>query len=234
MKINMPVKRPKALIDLTRHSYRNYSGKITPLGKAVAEIKGKNIPKKYDVLGRTSQIPRAIKTLELIQKGARTNGVNRIKTKNPIEKALSEEVYLINKNKLAVQVKDYNLLLKQWLDGKLPKGAIKSPDFVFKNIFQKVILPEIRLVEIYRKGKPIYFPDITHDLIVALLFEKLTGIKYYSKFKNYPQPLEGTKLLIYPKKRNIKNDKTKVILIFRKEKYDVTNRIEEMRRTMKK
>jgi hypothetical protein len=65
--------------------------------------------------------------------------------------------------------------------------------------------------------RTINFENITHDVVIAALFQRLSGVKYHKRFKELPKELESLRIDI--------TKEGKATMAFRDYKEDITKRL---------
>ena len=106
------------------------------------------------------------------------------------------------------------LLIKIWLNGHflkiIPKPEAMA-DLIIKDRFK---LPK-RVNKM--TDRTINFENITHDVVIAALFQRLSGVKYHKRFKELPKELESLRIDI--------TKEGKATMAFRDYKEDITKRL---------
>jgi len=223
-------------VSIRRHTNKDKVGNATKYGLKKARELGKSIPKGQVLKGYSSSVERCIDTLTNLEKGFKINGKSAI-GKQPVRASLREENVFRDVNKVrelfAQMGGDERKFMKLWYEGKIPKEYMVTPpelaDIIVKDRFAYIL----RFIDLKSKNKigkldnlpQLHIENITHDLRVGALFERLTGknLQVYSK-QLIIKPRESIDFDIYMQK----NKKLKIILNFRNNKFDVTNKINEI------
>jgi len=109
------------------------------------------------------------------------------------------------------------LLIKIWLSGKFPKKIVPRPEV----IADEIIRDRFRLPNrVKGTEKSIIFENITHDVVIAALFQRLSGEKYHSQFKDLPKELESLRIDL--------TKEGKATMQFRNYKKEITERLKEI------
>jgi len=117
-------------------------------------------------------------------------------------------------NKIGIPDK---LLIKIWLSGKFPNRIIPKPEIIADEILRdRFRLPN----RVKGTEKSITFENVTHDIVIAALFQRLSGEKYHSQFKDLPKELESLKIDL--------SKEGKAIMQFRGYKKDITDRLKKI------
>lgn len=213
---------PPVKIAFRRHAQKTASGKhITRKGKEdTAKLAKRSKPAKL----YSSTENRTIETAEILRKQTNSKYNLRLSEKlrghkyfagKRIKKTKKDNLLTFFKDVAGkVGVKD-TLLIRIWLNGHFPKAIVPKPEVMADQIIkERVRLPK-RVNQM--TNQTIYFENITHDVVIAALFQRLSGVKYHSKFKVLPRELEALKI-------NISKD-GKAIMSFRDYKKDITKRL---------
>ncbi len=110
------------------------------------------------------------------------------------------------------------LLIKIWLNDKFPKKIIPRPEVMADEILKDRFKLPNRINKI--GNKEIIFENITHDVIIAALFQRLSGEKYCHQFVELPGELEFLKVDV--------SKEGKATMQFRNYKKDVTERLKDI------
>lgn len=221
---------------LQRHSYREPVTNIkkhrqvalTPRGKKAAFFKGTKLPKDYGLKVYYSSADRAKQTARLLRQGYLAAGGEAHKFRKPAGEyarrtELDEPDYLVRHyafllKRLTELKGNEALLVREWIDGKLAAAGIPPAKELADNLIRKRFgLTE----EVTRKGivnKQLI--NVSHDWVIAPVFERLTGQKFTSLGKGLTKPLEGMAMYHTADGR--------AILEYRKKKFDVTARLRKI------
>lgn len=210
-------------VSFRRHGQKTKDGKrLTPKGKAATTQLASNLKKQPKIYYSAEN--RTIETAELLKfftesnynarlsktlRGHKYFSGERIKTTKrdnllTFFKRLSEKIGITDK-----------LLIKIWLSGKFPKKIVPKPEV----IADEIIKDRFKLPDRVNKmtNRTIIFENITHDVVIAALFQRLSGEKYHSQFKDLPKELEALRIDI--------SKEGKAVMQFRNYKKEITERL---------
>ncbi|HOZ35968.1 MAG TPA: hypothetical protein PLK55_03225, partial [archaeon] len=111
-------------------------------------------------------------------------------------------------------VKD-SIVIKIWLNGHFPKNIVPKPEVIADQIIKGRFKLPNRINKITERT--IIFENITHDVVIAALFQRLSGEKYNLRFKELPKELEALRIDI--------SKEGKAIMQFRDYKKEITDRL---------
>ena len=228
-------KNNTTILNLKRHAEKKgISGKITEKGRINSKNHGKQLNPKIKLKIYSSPEERAIETAKEIIFGFKGNKVYH---KILLRKELNEnEVFFFlkrffdNLKNIAGEKENINGVVKLWLNNKIPTKLMLSPQetadiFIRKRIGH--VIRYLRMINITTKTTKVpktRIEAITHAGIIMPTYERLTGIKYFDKFKRLPNSETSMLFLFSP----IGNGKVKIIIKFYKQKYDVTEKVYEI------
>jgi len=210
----MPVK-----VNFRRHAEKTKSTKtLTIKGKKDAKILGQSLPKKptkfyYDVL-------RNEETARLMQEGLNSKKPYALRQRNILEGHHSFSgsqkisfLLLSFAKKCGITEKK---LIKLWLDNKIPRNLIPNPRKVADDIIRDRFKLFLKVNEGLGK-KEIVFENLTHDVVMSAIIQRLTCLKYTRMFGELPGDLESVTISI--SKGGIAK------LKFREQEFDVTEKL---------
>ncbi len=221
---------PPVGITFRRHAQKTIpSGRrITKRGRKAIRNLAENIVKEnpgYKPKIFTSTENRTIETAEILKRSTKTKYTLREnKGLRGHEYFAGERIKTTKKDNLLTFCKNTlvkagivndPLLIKIWLNGHFPKKIIPKPeamaDLIIKDRFK---LPK-RVTKM--TDRTINFENITHDVVIAALFQRLSGVKYHKRFKELPKELESLRIDI--------TKEGKATMAFRDYKEDITKRL---------
>lgn len=214
---------PPVSISFRRHAQKTKNGKnIIPKGKEdIVKLARESKPAKI----YSSTENRTIETAEILEKLTNTEYKLRINKELRGHKYFSgERIKTTKRDNLLtffkrvsekLGVKD-SIVIKIWLNGHFPKNIVPKPEV----IADQIIKDRFKLPNRVNKmtNRTIIFENITHDIVIAALFQRLSGIKYTKAFKHdFPKELEALTIEI--------SKEGKAIMQFRDYKKDITERL---------
>ncbi len=215
-------KDPLISLSLRRHVKQTRTGTPTKKGLENAQKLGQKLSKKK-LKTYASPTKRTKETLNHITQKHSVRikqEVNENSAFRAIQKTLDVFKNLVGDNKVG------NKVAKMWMNNKISTKIIKRPKDIADLVIKKrcgVVLRLIRQKERQGKLKDLSKASvevITHAGIIMPVFERLTNQKYYDKYKRMPNNLESLTIRFIP----FKKKQVKIFLVFRKKKYDVTER----------
>jgi hypothetical protein len=213
---------PPVGISFRRHAQKTNNGKnITEKGKDDT-IKLAREYKPAKIYSSTEN--RTIETAKILEKLTNTEYKLRIIKELRGHKYFSGEIIRNNKrdNLLTffkrvsekLGVKD-SLVIKIWLNGQFPKKIVPKPEVIADQIIKDRFKLPNRVNKITERT--ILFENITHDVVIAALFQRLAAEKYYKRFKELPKELEALRIDI--------TKESKATMTFRDYKKEITERL---------
>ena len=229
MRRSKPIK-----VALRRHGERPENTKtqeLTPNGMANAIIEGRKLSKTSALKSYSSPVSRAKQTAQLINFGFKKSGGQTYKNVR-VRKRFGEDL-IDTANFDPIKFKEFTNKFKSeyeiyraWFDGKIPKGIFKPREKAVYDSLKTISLAQYvqkrrRLISKKRElteneAKSITLDYTGHSGINDAVFETLTGRKI-EKLTQFLEPLNFT---FY--------SNGKIALIFRKERFDVTKRFNEI------
>jgi|GEM_PF-3418546 len=232
-------------VSFRRHTNKNQKGNATKIGLKEARKLGTSFKGKV-MKGYISPIKedRCLLTLLHMQKGIKKANGTIATGKQPIRRVLGEgglikdsiEVEKFFKKLDMDKKTDKYAILKfydVWYSGKFPGDYLLKPDKVADLIIKDRIKHALRFIDLKSKGKlgtidalpkNLVIENITHDMMVGALFQRLTGRSLQSSGSVFIEPRENISLDFYKNK----NTKLKIVMTFRNNHLDVTNKITEI------
>lgn len=213
---------PPVSISFRRHAQKTKDGNnITSMGKKDIKNLSYKIPTTTKIYSSTEN--RTKETAEYIRLFTQTEYNTRVKNILRGHKYFAGKRIKTNKrDSLLTLFKEIakrigitdKLLIKIWLSGKFPKKIVPKPEVIADEIIKDRVKVPNRV-----KGttKSIVFENITHDVVIAALFQRLSGKKYHSQFKDLPKELESLRI-------DISKD-GKAVMQFRNYKKEITERL---------
>lgn len=214
---------PPVRVSFRRHAEKTRDGsKLTTKGKKDSKRLGENLSKEptkfYWDVNRTKETAEEL-----------DNNKKYTSRKREIlhgHKYLTPDVEIKTKaDKFLVSVKrilekagivNDNRLMAIWLNGNFPKSIVPKPEVIADRIIKDRFALPNRINK--RINHIIVFENITHDIVIAALFQRLSGIKYTKSFKGeFPKELEALTIEI--------SKEGKAIMQFRNYKKDITERL---------
>jgi len=227
----MKLKGKPLSLFLTRHTNKDINQNPTKYGLRKSREEGKGLNSSTIFKGYTSQSKRAASALNEMEKGFKSINGRVISSKNPLRNELAEKTIFKDMEK----VMDYwrnetnsnDLLFQQkWLNNEVPTKIAKSPKEVADEVISKRIGQAIRFLRLKQRNNEIaklpeiHLRSITHGFITHAVFQRLTGMKYFEKYKKDTGIREGLVFDFYPTK-----EKVKIMMTYRGESFDVTNQV---------
>lgn len=229
---------------LRRHTNKKkgkVAGQATEHGLRKSRELGRNLPSGSVLKGYSSMADRCIDTLSAINKGFKKAGGKVATGKQSIRKSLSGRTdkkrtrgVFLNFKKIDEYFeslgKNGTKFLQHWLDGKIPKAWMRSPDYVADLIIKDRIAHIVRFIDLKAKGKlgkledlpELHIENLSSDMMISSVFQRLTGEKLI-KYANFVKPRESVDFYFDKTKSGVK-----VFLNFREKKFDVTKKLNEI------
>ena len=217
---------PPVKISFRRHAHKTPDGStLTKKGKKVTSIFSQGIKEPVKIY--YSDIERTKLTAEILKVCSHSDYVTR--SQNILRghryfsgeriKSTKKDTFLTFFKDVAVKmgVTD-KFLIKVWLNGYFPKKIIPKPEVLADLIIKDRFRLPLRVNK--RIDNTIVFENITHDVVIAALFQRLSGVKYHSQFIELPKELESLRIDI--------NKDGKAIMCFRSYKADITKRLDQI------
>lgn len=230
----MPISKPIKVV-LRRHgekSKSNYGLDLSSNGMKQAITVGTKISKKTPTKFYSSSVPRANQTARLIKESLNGSGGRVYSSDVRVRKKMGEDLIFAKNNdytpyfKYMKGFKTEVEAYRAWTLGKTPEGLFKSPNQVVYDVIKNISLAQYiqkrrnqsvqtrKLTENEFKGINLDYTG--HSWINDIVFETLTGKRITTVTKE-TEPINFT---FYSNGR--------IALVFRKERFDVTRKFNEI------
>lgn len=216
---------PPISISFRRHAQKTKDGsKLTNKGKTDTITIAKDMSESTKIYSSIEN--RTKETSEILKIFIRSEYQTRLKNILRGHKYFSgKRIRTTKKDSLLTYFKEISekigisdaYIIKIWLSGKFPKKIIPKPEIIADEIIKDRFRVPNRIKE---TDKSIIFENITHDVVIAALFQRLSGERYHYQFKDLPKELESLRIDL--------NKDGKAIMQFRNYKKDITERLNEI------
>lgn len=223
--------RTHVTVSLERHADRRDGTKTGLSAKGIAKArKGRRVPASFRIKGYHGLTPRTVSTIELGQKAAKRRGIKiyptpklKLGMQRGKRHELSGDYYILNETAVdrLIEKRGEAVFLRDWLDGKISKKIMMSPQTVADAIIRKRFALGARAS---RRGiRKVVMRNITRGWNPEAVFERLTGRRYeFTTPRNtMVRPSESLTVSFLAN--------GKAILSFRRKKYDVTANLNRIR-----
>ena len=217
---------PPVSISFRRHAHKTADGStLTKRGKTATSLCSQNIKEPTKIYA--SNIERTKLTADILKICSRSEYTTRVREilrghkyfAGERIKTTKKDNFLTFFKEVAIKIGvSDDVLIKLWLNGHFPKKIMPKPEVLSDAIIKERFRLPLRVNK--KIDHTIVFENITHDVVIAALFQRLTGVKYHSQFMELPKELESLKVRI--------DQKGKAILTFRNYKKDITERLNKI------
>lgn len=217
---------PPVSVSFRRHSIKTKFGQqITAGGKKATKKLAKRIPKNTKFY--TSPEIRTVQTADILKAATNTKYNLRVKSILNGHKYFSgRRIKTTKKDSLLTLFKDIankagvtdTALVKVWLKGNFPKKIVPKPEVIADEIIKDRFKLPNRVNRM--TSNHIVFENITHDVVISAIFQRLSEEMYTSRFKSLPTELESLTINISKEGR--------AIMRYRAYKKDVTQKLKEI------
>lgn len=217
---------PPIRMSFRRHGEKTRDGsRLTAKGKKDSKILGESLSedptKFYWDVNRTKETAEALdKNKKYTSRKKEILQGHKFFTEKPAPKTKTDK-FLVSVKRILERagiVNDYRLIAI-WLNGNFPKKIVPKPEVIADRIIKDRFALPNRINQ--RINHTIVFENITHDVIIAALFQRLSGIKYTKAFKrDFPKELEALTIDI--------SKEGKAIMQFRDYKKDITEILQQI------